>query len=261
MKTIILLVHFGTANKKAIKNAIYTLENEVKEQVGNQYEVRNCFMLKRICTILKEKDDINIEHFVDVLENIKKEGFENIIIQPAYFMIGDESKRIELIMNNYIDDFKSIKIGNPLIYGQKETLDKTCDKVLSAILKNTEDSSNKLFIGHGSTKHSNKEYRVFEERLKVLYKENIIVGTLAGENNLEYTVEEIKKQKIDKLQINLLFMLIGKHVKNDIIKGENSWCNTIKNLGIDVEVVEKSLLEYKEVRDIFIARIKDIISK
>ena len=259
MKSVILLVHFGTANKTAIENAIYALENDVRAEVGDKYEIRNSFMLKRICMMLKKNADINIEHLSDTLEQIKEEGYERIIIQPVYFMLGDEYKRIELMLEPYKSDFKSIKLGEPLIYGEGEVLNSTCDEVVKSISKAVDANKYNLFIGHGSDKYSNKEYNILQEKMEELHKGNILVGTLAGENNLEYIIDVAKESKIKELKVNLLFMLLGKHVKNDIIQGEESWCNRIGKLGIDVEVLEKSLLEYSEIRDVFVKRIKNLI--
>ncbi|MGL5069013.1 MAG: sirohydrochlorin cobaltochelatase [Sarcina sp.] len=259
MKTVILLVHFGTANKTAIENAIYTLESDVRTEVRDKFEIRNSFMLKRICMILKKNEDINIKHLSDTLEDIKEEGYENIIIQPVYFMLGDEYKRIEIMLEEYNDVFKSIKLGEPLIYGEGEVLNSTCDEVVKSISKVVDVNMCNLFIGHGSDKYSNKEYNIIEQNLNNLYDGNILVGTLASENNLEYIISVVKEKQIKELRVSLLFMLLGKHVKNDIIQGENSWCNSLKNLGVDVEVLEKSLLEYSEIRDIFVRRIRNLI--
>lgn len=256
MKTAILLVHFGTANKKAIENAIFALENELKKDLKKEYTIINCFMLERISSFLKTKEDITIEYFENVLNQMIINNYKNLIIEPIYFMNGDEYKKIEIITEKYKQYFKSIKIGNPLIFGEQKSLSLSCDKLLDIVSSDIIKPYYYLFVGHGSNKTSNIEYTLLQNRLNQVYTSDAMIGTLEGENNVDFIIESLKKKNIQKVKINLLFMLIGKHVKSDIIHGENSWKNKIEKLGIEVDILEKSLLEYKEIRSIFIDDIK-----
>ncbi|MGL5577236.1 MAG: sirohydrochlorin cobaltochelatase [Sarcina sp.] len=259
MKTVVILVHFGTANKEAIENSIFKLENEVKMSEEN-YEVISSFMLKRISTILKNKESIDIEYFEDVLARVNTK-FERIIVQPVYLIDGEEYKKIERIVDGFKNEsLAKIELRKPLIYSEKIEQELLCERLVESlkeeIIKLEEDKNDEinLFIGHGSDNLENNQYQVLEKSFKKISK-NIIIGTLMGAHDKEYIRDFLIKNNIRKVRVYLLFMLIGKHVRLDVLGNVNSWISMLNDENIEVEVIDKSLLEYGKIRRIFIDEI------
>lgn len=259
MRTVVILVHFGTANKEAIKNSIFKLEEEVENNTG--FNVINAFMLKRISTILKNKENIDIAYFEEVLARVNTK-FERIIIQPVYLIDGEEYKKIEKIVDAFKNEsLAKVDLRKPLIYGKKIEQEILCQRLVESIKEDIilQEKSNgkeeiELFIGHGSDKLDNNQYEVLEKSFKKVSKDSV-VGTLMGIHDKAYVKEFLIKNDIKKARIHLLFMLIGKHVRLDVLGTTNSWISMLNDVGIEVEIIDKSLLEYEAIRKIFIGEI------
>lgn len=252
MKKAILLIYFGTANKTAIENCVFSFQNEVRENFNNEYLVLNAFSSKTLISILKQKEGILIFQTAEALEYLKLEGYLDIIIQPVQIMAGLEYMEIENIVDSYKNDFKSIKLGKALLGYEKDKLCSVCDRVINAISDEIDKDKTTIIVGHGSKSLADEVYFVLEDRFEKLGYKNIIVGTLEGKKSLETIMIELKSKDIKKVTIMPFLLLSGKHMKRDIELSDDSWRAKISKEGIEVEIKMKSLLEYKKIKKIII---------
>lgn len=253
MKSVIVLIHVGVANEKAIENSVYKLEKEVRNSVNNKIEVLSVFMIKRLSIILEKKSGIKIEYFKDAIERLILEGYTDIILQPIYFMTGDEFKKLEEMSEEYTTQVKKLKLGRPLIDNNlsEEIL---CKEIIDILLAEISENENILFIGHGSN-IKESAYNVFYDLISKNLKKNLFLGTLIGEFTVDRTIDMLKAKNIRELKIIPLFMLVGKHVRDDVILSSTSWVNVLKASSIDVKCLEEGLLEKIQIRKKFIDKI------
>ncbi|MGL4742069.1 MAG: sirohydrochlorin cobaltochelatase [Sarcina sp.] len=253
MKSVIVLIHVGVANEKAIENSVYKLEEEVRSLVSNKADVLSVFMIKRLSMILEKRSGIKIEYFKEAMDRLILEGYENIILQPIYFMTGDEFRKLEEMSVEYTNQVEKIELGRPLIDNSlsEEIL---CKEIVDILLDQTAEEENILFIGHGSN-IKETAYNVFNNLISKNSKRNLFLGTLIGEFTIDRTLQVIKNKNLKELKIIPLFMLVGKHVRDDVILSDTSWVNILKANKIDVECLEKGLLEKGEIRRKFIDKI------
>ncbi|MGL5766926.1 MAG: sirohydrochlorin cobaltochelatase [Sarcina sp.] len=253
MKSVIILIHVGVANEKAVKNSIYKLEEEVKNSIDNKIEVLSVFMIKRLSVILEKRSGIKIEYFKDAMDRLTLEGYENIMIQPIYFMTGDEFKKLEELSEEYSNNVKTLQLGRPLIDNNlsEEIL---CEEIIDILLEDSPKNENILFIGHGSN-IKESAYNVFNDLISKKLNRNLFLGTLIGEFTIDRILDVLKIKDIQQLRIIPLFMLVGKHVRDDVILSDTSWVNTLKGHNIEVECLEKGLLENTQIRKKFINKI------
>ena len=85
---------------------------------------------------------------------------------------------------------------------------------------------------------------------------NIYIGTLEGEVKKEDIINELLKANIKNIILVPLLMFPGNHIKKDIFGESNSWKASMEENGINIKMSRKSLLEYKEIRDYYINKIK-----
>lgn len=259
MRKAILLVCFGTANKSAIETSINRIEEEIRKEFDNKYLVLKAFTSKILIKILKTKENIIVPRIDEALFYLSSEGYEEVVIQPLHVIAGSEYDDIKNIMKEYEYSFKSLKIGETLLGFEGKELEIACNKVVDAISSEITKDKNVVLVGHGSKTGSNESYYKLEERFKELGYRNLLIGTLEGERNLEVIINEIKNRDMKDILLMPLLMLPGNHAKKDIEYGEKSWAQKISHEGIKVEVNIKALLEYKEIRGIYIDKIKRLI--
>lgn len=255
MKKAILLIYFGSANKNAVEECIFSFQNEIKEKFNNEYLVLNAFSSKTLISILKKKEQISIFHTEEALEYLKLEGYTDIIVQPMQVMAGIEYTEIENIASSYKDDFKSIKIGKALLGYEKEELLKACDRVIKSIYNDIDKNKTTIIVGHGSKSLADEVYFVLEDRFEKLGYKNIIVGTLEGKKSLESILIELKSKNIKSVDIMPFLLIPGNHMKKDIELSDNSWKAKIGKENIKTQVKMKSLLEYEKIKEIYIKQL------
>ena len=61
-----------------------------------------------------------------------------------------------------------------------------------------------------------------------------------------------KKNKVKNILIIPIFLMKGRHIIMDISEGENSWKSILEREGVRVECLMNSLLQYNEIRKLYI---------
>ncbi|WP_300349048.1 sirohydrochlorin cobaltochelatase [Clostridium sp.] len=269
MKKAILIVCFGTSFLEPLENSTGRLEEEIKE-VLKGYEVFRSFTSEKIIRKIKNKHNIDIYKPNIVLEKLKKDGYKEVVIAPIYIMNGEEYRGVEDIFFEYKESFESIKIGTPLLFknslsdeniliNKDHMNSKPYNNFINSIEKLISNNKNTLLIGHGSYNMYNSEYKTLQIEINKLGYNNTLVGVLEGDIGFSNVLERIKEKNIKEITIIPLMIFAGWHTKKDMILKDDSWKNKLEKEGIKVSFIEKGLLEYKEVRDIFINKIKEII--
>ena len=85
------------------------------------------------------------------------------------------------------------------------------------------------------------------------------MATLEGERTIDKAIKNIIDDEIDSLVIKPLFMIPGKHVISDIVDGDESIVNKLGKNNIKAIMKEDSLLQYEDIRQIFVRNIKDLV--
>lgn len=256
MSKAIILVAFGSANLDGIKKSIGLLENDLNKYFGNEYTIFKAFTSNKIIKLLKEKHNYNIPYLTTLLFNLVNQGFTELVVQPLHIMTNNDSITINKIVEEYKYSMSKIIISNSL-FNYIEENPKEGQEIAEIIYENSDD--NILLIGHGSKNQSNKLYYRIREAMREVSNKNVYMATLEGEYTIDNVIEQLKQDNIKNITLKLLFIIPGKHVINDILNGENSWINEIKSMGININISNYSLLQYKGIREKYIARISDSV--
>ena len=116
-----------------------------------------------------------------------------------------------------------------------------------------------MLVGHGSKKNTNKIYDIITEAVRKQSNKKVYSATLEGKKTLDLAIEEILEDDTKKLILKSLFIIPGKHVIDDILNDSDSWSEKIKSKGIEITICKKSLLQYEEIRQMYIKRINNVI--
>lgn len=258
MSKAIVLVVFGSANLEGIKQSIGLLEDDLNEYFAGEYTVFKAFTSNKIIKLLKERHNYVIPHFSKILFNLANQGYEEVIIQPLHIMRTNDIKHIEEVVCEYKYSMKRIVLCNTLFSNEEEILIKESNEIANIICDDS-DENDILLVGHGSKKNTNKIYDIITEAVRKQSNKKVYSATLEGEKNLDLAIEEILEDDTKKLILKSLFIIPGKHVIDDILNDSDSWSEKIKSKGIEITICKKSLLQYEEIRQMYIKRINNVI--
>lgn len=254
MKKAIVIVSFGIANLEGF-NKLETFEKEVKENFKNEYYICKGFTSKILSNILFKRYAKKVLGLEEILENLSKEGYKEVYIHPLYIIEGKEYNNIKKLAKKYENYFFKIKLGKPLMENDDYELRKSCNLIVNIIKKDFSKNQNIVLVGHGSKTVDVKSYEVLKKVFIDQGYRNLYVGTLEGKVNKEDIIKELLSNNIKDIVLVPLFLLEGNHIKKDIFGESNSWRSAIEEKNIEVIKFNKTLLEYKEIKEWYINEI------
>ena len=96
MKKAILVVSFGTTIRETRQANIDVLEQEIQAAYPDR-EIRRAFTSGMVRAKIYEEEGLRIDPPAAALENLRRDGFEDVIVQPTHIIPGDEYDRLTAI--------------------------------------------------------------------------------------------------------------------------------------------------------------------
>lgn len=246
----IMLVSFGTADKKIFTRTINALAKEVAAALPN-FELRlaytSNFIIKKLA-----KRGIKVLTVSEQIENLRGEGFGEIILLPTHFTAGEEyDNKIKICA---ADD---VKVLPPLFSLQCNTdFDK---KILDAVLKCfPAQDEDLILIGHGSPHRHNPVYENFQRLIDENYK-NIHVGVIEESDtpNFHDVLSRLKNRHVENILLAPLLFNGGVHLEEDIGGADkNSWKSRLMAEGYGVKVCADGLGAFRIFRELYIEKLR-----
>lgn len=261
MKKAILVVSFGTTHMDTMKVTIEKIENRIKNEFID-YTIKRAFTAHKIIKILKNRDNIIINTPKQALEELKLQGFEEVIVQPLHIIPGEEFDYVRLVVEKYKDSFKKICLGRPALYFQsaEDNIPDDYKIFIDAINDVLDKKNNIVFMGHGTVHYANACYGCLQSVLQDLGKERVYIGTVEGYPTIENVISKLKKDNINAVTLMPLMLVAGDHAKNDMASDEeNSWKSILENVGFKCNIYLHGLGELDKFQKIYIDHIKDAI--
>lgn len=224
---MIIVNHIGTSVIGTLEKELLPFVEMVRASV--QEKVVLAFSSKRAVEKLRAKH-FDVMHIETVIESAN----EPLKILPVHLVGGTD---LENLKSKYSD----LEFLPPLLSNHEDC--EAFAKVLSELIN---DEQHTLFIGHGTKDASHKMYEVLEHCLKK-YTAHVTVMTLA---------DDVSQLKIEKeLVMFPLFTVAGHHVKKDLFRLPTSFKCQLLDQGYDVTTIEKGLLSYESIRQLYINKI------
>lgn len=255
MSKAIIIVSFGTANLEGLK-VIEDFEAEVAAKFSKGYHVYKAFTSSIISNLLLNKYGKVVPRLEEVLFRLNNEKYKEVYIQPLHIINGNEYNSIEKTIKEYDYSFSKIILGEALIGSRSDEENYSCNLICDVIKENIHEKDNILLIGHGSKTINHNVYNCLKNNLKEKGYKNIYIGTLEGEVKKDDIVKALVKDNVKDITIIPILMLPGNHIKKDIFGDENSWKSLFENQGIIVKSLEKSLLQYSDIRRYYLHKIE-----
>lgn len=258
MKKGILVVSFGTSHEDTRKKTIDAITDDVKREFPD-FEVRTAFTSSIVMKILEQRDNIYVDTVEEALSRMKREKFEEIIVQPLHVICGEEYNKLVSTVNHFRHFFNNIRVGNPLLSSIDDY--KNVAQALVPELNGSNEENAVVFMGHGTHHPANSAYACMDYVLKNMGFSNVHVATVEGYPELDDVIGKLSNSETKRVKLLPLMLVAGEHAKNDMAGAEeNSWENVLKNEGYILNTVVKGLGENEKIRKIYVEHIKEVIN-
>ncbi len=245
----ILVVSFGTSHPDTCKKTIEAIENEIHNAYP-EYPVYRAWTSGMICRKIEKRDGIHIFSVSEALEQMKKDGIIEVVIQPTHVLNGIENTLMEQTIDAARMDFVSITVGTPLLTTQEDS-----ERVVDFLIKewHLADDECLICMGHGTEHHSNFVYAALNYQLAGRGVDNMVMGTVEGYPTVEDVLAAVKKINVKRIVLTPFMIVAGDHACNDLAGDEeDSWKSIFEREGYEVRCALKGLGEYKEIRRMFV---------
>ena len=274
----ILVVSFGTSFNDSRVADIGGIEGAIAEAFPD-WSVRRAFTSQIIINHIQARDNEKIDNVTQALERAVSNGVKNLVVQPTHLMHGAEYDELVESVEEYADNFDSVKIAEPLL-GQvgadssevnmdKETVAKaiTNQAVEAAGYDSLSDSEVEgvafVFMGHGTSHTAKVTYSQMQTQMDELSYDNVFIGTVEGEPEetaCENIVEEVKNAGYTSVVLRPLMVVAGDHANNDMAgSDDDSWKSVFEASGLSVQCQIAGLGEIEEVQSLYVQHTQDAI--
>lgn len=238
----LLVVSFGTSFNDSRTQDIGGIEKALQE-ANPDWSVRRAFTAQIIINHVQARDGEKIDNMDQALQRAVDNGVKNLVVQPTHLMHGAEYDELVEALENYKDNFESVKVAEPLlgevgddasvVNEDKETVAKalTAEAVSVAGYDSLdaakEDGTAFVFMGHGTSHTAAVSYSQMQTQMTNLGYENVFIGTVEGnpeDTACEAVIEKVKEAGYKKVVLRPLMVVAGDHANNDMAgEEEDSW--------------------------------------
>ncbi len=251
----ILVVSYGTIDEQVRAESLGLLMEEIGAQYPD-YTVKlaftSSFILKRMAAA-----GSSITGVENTLRALHEQGIKEVYIQSVFVLPGGENDKIAADVQKCNGLFDSVSIALPML-AKTEDYTKMCKIVNEQY--GVPEGDCLVVMGHGTAHYSNSAYAAMDYTFKEQGYENIIMGALEAYPDIDIVLKQIKKFAPKKVKLVPFLLAKAKHASGDMAgEEEHSWKSQIEKSGYPVEAIVKGLLEFKSVRDLFLAHLKEIM--
>ena len=258
-KKAILVVSFGTSHEDTRKVTIDAIEREISEAYPD-YKIYRAWTSKMILAKIKKRDNVHINNVKEAMEQMRKDGITDVIVQPTHVINGIENDLMQEDALSYQEYFKSICFGSPLLTSESDS-----EKVINTIANEfsyLSDGEALVLMGHGTTHFSNAIYAALDYAFKDKGHPNIFLATVEAYPSMASLLPMLKAYGPKKITLAPFMIVAGDHAKNDMDGDDpGSWKSQLEAQGYETVSVLKGLGEYEGIRRLFVEHVKDAVEK
>ena len=251
----LILAGFGTTSNS---NIIY---EKFHQAVQERYPSMRC-LIAYTSEIVRAKTGLGSIH--ECLATLEKEGYRKAIVLPLHIFPATEYRLLCSLCESYPEMRLSVAETLAHRWPYIEDIFTTFENDFL-----TPETGLNLVIGHGSplaAEPANIVYLGMETYCQKMY-DNVLFATIDGIPSMEMMLRQIRKGDFTGKKARIIPMTItsGKHVKDDLLEGDESLNHQLVELGFEVnwlsqevdgQTFTKCLGFYPEIIAMFVDRIE-----
>ena len=277
----ILVVSFGTSFNNSRVEDIKGIEDAI-QAANPDWSVRRAFTAQVIINHVQARDEEFIDNMDQALERAVTNGVKNLVVQPTHLMHGAEYDELMEALENYQDQFETVKVAEPLlgevgtdatvINADKEAVAKALtraavtDAGYDSLDSAKEDGTAFVFMGHGTYHTAKVSYTQMQSQMEVLGYDNVFIGTVEGDpedTSCEAVIDAVKQAGYKKVILRPFMVVAGDHANNDMAgEEEDSWLSMFNASGsfdsVDVQIVGLGSIE--EIQKLYVEHTAEVMN-
>ena len=277
----ILVVSFGTSFNNSRVEDIKGIEDAI-QAANPDWAVRRAFTAQVIINHVQARDEEFIDNMDQALERAVTNGVKNLVVQPTHLMHGAEYDELMEALENYQDQFETVKVAEPLlgevgtdatvINADKEAVAKALtraavtDAGYDSLDSAKEDGTAFVFMGHGTYHTAKVSYTQMQSQMEVLGYDNVFIGTVEGDpedTSCEAVIDAVKQAGYKKVILRPFMVVAGDHANNDMAgEEEDSWLSMFNASGsfdsVDVQIVGLGSIE--EIQKLYVEHTAEVMN-
>ena len=277
----LLVVSFGTSFNDSRVTDIGGIEKALQE-ANPDWSVRRAFTAQIIINHIQARDGEKIDNVEQALGRAVANGVKELVIQPTHLMHGAEYDELVDAVEDYRDQFDSVRIAEPLLgqVGNDATVineDKAAtakaiadEAVATAGFASMEEAGKEgvafVFLGHGTSHTAKVSYSQMQTQMDRLGYKNAFIGTVEGEpeeTECEAVIAAVAEAGYSKVILRPLMVVAGDHANNDMAgEDEDSWISMFAASGnfdtVDAQIAGLGGIE--AVQAIYVAHTAAILN-
>lgn len=226
-KKALVVVSFGTTFPEARTNDIEGIENALKKAFPDR-DFRRAFTSKIVMKRMLENQKIAVNDLQATLVQLKKDGYNDILIQPTHLIHGEEYEvKVLTTVAKFQNSFAKIVVGKPLMTDEKDY--SVVAAALATQFPKLENNEAVIFMGHGSPRDNNQSFGNTYKKLQTAFDKlglPVIVGVVEEVDypNFEDMYATFKARGYKAAVFMPLMVVSGDHANNDMAGAEDdSW--------------------------------------
>lgn len=266
----ILVVSFGTAYNQSRTMDIGSVERSIQE-IFPDWSVRRAFSSQSVINHILARDGEKIDNLDQALERAVDNGVKQLVIQPTYFIGGEEYLMLENKLYEYGENFEVTAIGAPL-FGTGEETSSTYNSDIDTALRNVLnyslselggaeqaalDGTALVLVGEENTADG-AVYRQLQGYLATTGLQNIFIGTITGapeDTAIDAVISKVKEAGYTNVILAPFMLTAGETASLLMGDEENpySWVSRFKAGGsfTDVRCDFRGLGRIPEIAGLF----------
>ena len=285
----VVIAAFGTSYPEALTGIL-----NIRERMQKQYpntEIRIAFTSDMIRSIWHKRqhdpdyvkknpaiplDILGVQGPLATIANLQDEGFTTILVQPTHVTLGEEF----LDLLSYVQGlnsirtikektrpFKQLVIGRPAlgtmgdVHPYPQDIELVARSLSADIDQAAKSGSALVYMGHGNDYFpSGGAYLQFADTMNRLSPQvKTYIGTVEGFPSLDHVIQQLKRDKVQKVLLKPFMTVAGDHAQNDMAGPEaESWKSILTKEGFEVTPVLQGMGEMDSFADVFVQHLTEL---
>lgn len=206
-------------------------------------------------------EGVFIPSLPEALAELKKKGYERVIIQPTHLTPGEEySNKILAVADEWRGSFSRLVVGSPVFTEASDY-----ERVLRAMLPALELEAGEelVLIGHGSPHQHNPVYEELQQVADTMGLP-LTLGVLEPTDTPDFAAvrARLHARKIERVLLAPLLLAGGRHVTRDIAGPEaDSWLTRLTAEGLTVRTDTRGLGELPAFREHYVYKVRQRVAE
>lgn len=276
----ILVVSFGTSYNDSRVQDIKAVEDAIAEAYPD-WSVRRAFTAQTIINHILARDGESIDNVEQALQRAVDNGVKNLVIQPTHLMHGAEYDELVEAVEEYEDNFESVKIAEPLLgevgsdatvinadkaaVAEAVTLAAATDAGYDSVTAAGEAGVAIVLLGHGTSHTASVTYSQMQTQMETLGYSNVFVGTVEGEPEetaCEEVIAAVQEAGYTTVILRPFMVVAGDHANNDMAgEDADSWLSMFEATGSfdSIETQIEGLGRLEAIQNLYIEHLAAVM--